>query len=193
MAGMSRLEAINLMLGNIGESPVSSLSGTTDAFVVQCENILDETSRAVLSKKWHFNRDKDYALTPDVSGFIAIADNIITIDTTARSAAKDVCVRAGKLYDIGEQTNIFTEPVYTDVVWEFPFGELPQWIRHYIAVRAARVFASRQLGDAVSERLTVDDEIEARADAKANDLRIKDRNIFDNFNTMGRIRHRRIQ
>jgi hypothetical protein len=193
MAGMSRLEAINLMLGNIGESPVSSLTGSTDVFVVQCESILDETTRAVQAKKWHFNRDKDYAMAPDSSGFINIPDNIITVDTTARSMSKDVCVRAGKLYDIGEQTNVFTEPVYTDVVWEFPFIETPQWIRQYLAVRAARVFASRQLGDVTSERLTVDDEIEARADAKANDLRIKDRNIFDNFNSVGRIRHRRIQ
>lgn len=180
MAGMTKLQAVNLMLSNIGESPVSTLTGAEgDVFVATAITILDETTRAVLNDRWEFNFDTDYLLSPDGSGNILITDDMLAVDTSARSSAVDVAVRAGKLYNKTDQTFVFTDALYCDVTWEFAFADCPQYIRQYMAVRAARVFARRMLGDTTGAQLTVDDEREARAHAKRAELKNSDRNMME--------------
>jgi len=190
MAGLSQLEAVNIMLGNIGEAPTTSLvNPESDAFVLSALSILNETVRAVQSEDWEFNKDRDYPMAPDVDGFIAITDSMISVDTTSNSM--DVTVRQNKLYNKDDHTFVFTDTVKTDVQWEFTYSELPQYIRQYIAVRAARIFAQRQLGDAIGDQLTEDDERDAKTSAKRRDIRNTDKTIFTNSG-MSRIQRRRI-
>lgn len=180
MAGMTKLQAVNLMLSNIGESPVSTLTGAEgDVFVATAIVILDETARAVLNDRWEFNFDQDYLLTPDGSGYINITDDMLAVDTSSRSSQVDVAVRAGKLYNKTNQTFVFTDSLYCDVTWEFAFADCPQYIRQYMAVRAARVFARRMLGDTTGAQLTEDDEKTARADAKRAEMKNADRNMME--------------
>jgi len=180
MAGLSKLQAVNLMLSNIGESPVSTLVGADgDAFVATAIVILDETTRAVLNDRWEFNFDTDYLLSPDLSGNILITDDMLAVDTSSRSSQVDVTVRAGKLYNKTDQTFVFADGLYCDVTWEFAFADCPQYIRQYIAVRAARVFARRLLGDATGSQLTEDDERTARANAKRAEMKNADRNMME--------------
>lgn len=191
MAGLSKLEAVNLMLSNIGESPVSTLEGASgDAFVASAISILDETNRDVQSESWEFNRDVDYVLTPDINNNILITDDMLAVDTSTRSGSVDVTVRNGMLYNKTDHTFVFNDPLYCDVDWEFIFEETPQYIRQYIAVRAARVFARRMLGDVTGERLTEQDEFNAKAAAKRKDLANSDRNIFKYGQGIGRIKQR---
>lgn len=193
MAGQSKLDAVNLMLSNIGESPVSTLAGASgDAFVATAIVVLDETNRTVQSETWEFNRDVDYPLTPDVSGFINVTTDMLSVDASARSGNINVSVRGTKLYDQDNQTFVFSDVVYCDIDWEFIFEDTPQYIRQYIAVRAARVFARRILGDVTGERLTEQDEANAKTAAKRKDLKNGDRNIFRYGKGIGRIKQRRI-
>jgi hypothetical protein len=179
MSGQSKLEAVNLMLSNIGESPASTLTGASgDAFVATAITILDETVRAVLIGDWEFNQDEDYVLTPNGSGNIVVTTDMLSVDTSSRSASVNVVTRAGKLYDKTNQTFVFSDSLYCDVKWEFTYEELPQYMRQYIAVKAARVFARRILGDTTGEQLTEQDESDARAQAKRNDIKVGDRNIM---------------
>ena len=63
MALTTKLEAVNTMLGVIGESPVNTISGSSlPASVVVALNILDETNREVQSVGWDFNTEFDYPL-----------------------------------------------------------------------------------------------------------------------------------
>lgn len=194
MAGLSKLAAVNLMLSNIGETPVSTLSGADgDAFVASAVSILEETTRAVQSGRWEFNVDTDYELTFDGYGYINITDDMIEVDPSSRSASVDANVKNGKLYDKTNQTYVWTTNVYCNIKWEYTFEQCPQYIRQYIAVRAARVFARRMLGDTTGQQLTTEDEVQARADAKSADLRNADVNMltYDPYD-IGRIRLRRI-
>lgn len=198
MAGLSKLEAVNLMLSNIGESPVSTLVGADgDAFVATAIVVLDETARAVQNNVWEFNRDVNYPMVPDGSGNINITADMLNVDTSARSSAYDVTTRASKLYNKTAQTFVFTETIYCTVVWEFAFEDVPQYARQYIAVRAARVFARRMLGDVTGQQLTVEDEARAEANAKRAELKTADRNIMEYSGPgpgsgIGRMHYRRL-
>lgn len=198
MAGLSKLEAVNLMLSNIGESPVSTLTGAEgDAFVATSIVILDETTRSVLNDGWEFNVDEEYLMTPDGSGNILITDDMLSVDSNSRSGRYDVTVRAGKLYNKTDQTYVFTDSVYCDVTWEFAFADCPQYIRQYIAIKAARIFARRMLGDTTGQQLTVEDELYARANAKRAENNNADRNMMEGLNEgpgsgIGRMQLRRL-
>jgi hypothetical protein len=177
MAGLSELQAVNLMLSNIGELPVPTLvGGSGDAYVSTCQAILGETTRSILGRGWDFNTDTNYEMSPDVNSQVLIADNIINVDTCA--GGLNVAVRQGKLYNKFDHTFLFTEPLFTDVIWEFTFEETPQYIRQYIAIAAARVFSGRMQGDIANEQLTIDDEDMAKANAKQADNRNTDSSML---------------
>ena len=191
MAGLNELAAVNLILGNIGETPVSSLAGSAgDAYVSTALNTLNEVARTVQEEGWEFNTDSNYPLTPDISDYIVIADNMVSVDTMPGGI--NVTVRQGKLYNKTDRTFTFDDAIDCEVVWEFDFIDTPQYMRQYIAVRAARVFADRQQGDQIADALSQDDEARALRTAKRHDLRNADRTMFDTSNNLGRLQTRRI-
>lgn len=192
MAGLSKLRAVNMALENISESPVNTLVGASgDAYVSTAQSILEEVARTVCEDVWNFNKDEDYAMVPNVSGNIVLTDNMISVDGHYKS--DHYATRQGKLYDKTNQTFTFTDTVSCDVVWEFDYDDIPQHVRTYIAIRAARTFARRMLGDANSNNLTSEDETRARAVAKRHDANNRDRTIWqDTGSGMHRLKRRRM-
>jgi hypothetical protein len=192
MAGLNKLRAVNIALENIGESPVNTLTDTGDVYVSTAESILEETARDVCEEVWNFNTDYDYDMVPDVNGNILITDDMIAVDGHERT--DDYAVRQGKLYDRENQTFVFTETQALDIVWEFEFDDCPQHVRKYIAIRAARVFARRQIGDVTGERLSEQDELRARATAKRHDTKNRDKTVFHDYHSgLYRLKNRRIR
>lgn len=68
----TELEAVNVMLGAIGEAPLAAGADLTalsadDANVEQAVNILRETVREVLAAGWRFNTLTGYELAPEVA------------------------------------------------------------------------------------------------------------------------------
>ena len=194
MAGLNRLRAVNIALENIGESPVNTLVGSAgDVSVATAEAVLDEINRDVCEQTWNFNKDTAYALTPDGAGNIVMTSSMLSVDPTDRTLMYSV--RQGKLYDMDNQTFVFTAPVDCEILWEFPYEDTPQHVRKYIAMRAARTFARRVLGDEAGDRITEQDEGRARVSAKRNDARNRDRTIFQDYASGGslhRLKNRRI-
>ena len=192
MAGIDELEAVNMALRNIGESPVSTLVGAAgDIFVTGAQSQLLSTSREIQGKEWNFNRDYDYSLSPDMAGNINLTADMMSVESSYRT--DDYVMRQGKLYNRYTQSFTFDAAVKVNVKWEFTFEELPQWIRQYIAVRSARKFSEQQLGDVTNSQLTADDESDAKSDAKRQDLKNAGLNIFSNpYKGLGRIHRRRI-
>ena len=193
MAGLSKLRAVNMALENISESPVNTLVGASgDAYVSTAQSILEEIARTVCEEVWNFNKDNDYAITPDSSGNVVLSDNMISVDGTYKT--DDYATRQGKLYDKTNQTFVFTATVAVNVVWEFDYEDIPQHCRTYIAIKAARTFARRMMGDANSDNLTSEDEARARATAKRHDAKNRDRTIFEDYGSgLHRLKQRRIR
>src|SRR6478609_8789400 len=95
----TRLEAINHMLGTIGESPVTTLLGDLTVDVLNATQVLSQTLKDVLSEGWYFNTEHNYPLVRDGNDEILIAGNIVHVDINPASGSDlNVIVRGSKLY-----------------------------------------------------------------------------------------------
>jgi len=184
MALTSKLEAVNSMLGVIGESPINTLGGTSvPVSVVTAESLLDEVTREIQSDGWHFNTEYDYDVVRDaVTNKFVLPSNTLKIDTEAGKYTDiDVVQRGASLYDRKNHTDVFTEDLKVIITFQLDFTEMPEQFRYYVLVRASRKFANRFLGSQEIEAFTLRDEIEAKARAIASDSENADRTIFDNY------------
>ncbi len=187
MALTTKLEAVNTMIAVIGEAPVNTLGGTAVPItVVQAENVLDETSRAIQSEGWHFNTEHEYPFTPDATNSkITLPSNVLTIDLDPQIYTDvDPVQRGNILYDRKKHTDVWTKEVKASVTFQLDFTEIPEQFRNYITIKAARIFSNRFLGSREIEGFALRDEVEAKARAIDSDSENADRTIFDNYSVM---------
>ena len=183
----SELDAVNIMLGTIGESPISSLDASTGvADAVIARQILSEVAIQVQEEGWHFNVDVDFILTPSSdTGEIYLPANCLEVDTSGPDVRMDVAMRGRKLYDRVNHTFVFSKSITTNLVLMLEFEELPQAARHYITVRAARVFQQRVVGSDTLGTFTERDEVRARTALKRFEAKTADYNILtSNYSVM---------
>lgn len=159
----SELDAINTMLDCIGEAPVSSLEVSGLGDVAKAKQALDEVSREVQTDGWDFNTDAGYTLPIDGNGFVLLAPNMLGVDTDGPDKGRRVTQRGNRMYDKDTRSFIFTQGISCEIVWLFPFDELPQHARQYIMIRAARRFTARNLGSEALHRFSETDELAALA------------------------------
>jgi hypothetical protein len=187
MALTTKLEAVNTMIAVIGEAPVNTLGGTAVPItVVQAENVLDETSRAIQSEGWHFNTEHEYPFTPDATNSkITLPSNVLTIDLDPQIYTDvDPVQRGNILYDRKNHTDVWTKEVKASVTFQLDFTEIPEQFRNYITIKSARIFSNRFLGSREIEGFALRDEVEAKARAIDSDSENADRTIFDNYSVM---------
>ena len=162
------LTSINILLQTINELPIESTDDLVHSTTGKlAEMTIIEVKKEVLSQGWHFNTDKDYVFPQDINGIIAIPPNVL--DITASS--DDIIMRDWKLYDKANFTFTFEEPVKCTVVWDLDFNSITHPLRHYITIKAARVFQARTIGDQVAYAYTVKDEEDAYMAAKFSESR----------------------
>ena len=181
----SKIEAVNIMLSAIGESPVSSLNNPSLVDVSLAESILDETSVDIQTQGLHCNTEKNFPLTANVNGEIIVPTNCVRIDTTETSADMDVTQRGNRLYDKDERSyTSFTGTLKVEMVLLLDFTELPQHARRYITVKAARRFQARFMGSQQLGGFTEMDERESLIQFERAEKLNEDNNILsDNFDT----------
>ena len=187
MALTTKLEAVNIMVSVIGESPVNTLSGTSvPVTVTQAVHALEETSKAIQSEGWHYNTEYDYPLVPDsVTSKITLPVNTLKVDLDPEIYTDSDPVQRGlTLYDRKNHRDTWTKDLKAIITFELEFEELPEQFRHYIAVKSARIFAARFLGSREIEGFALRDEIEAKPRAIESDSENADRTIFDNYSVL---------
>ena len=183
----SKLEAVNSMLGHIGESPVNSISDTNALPVsaATAVSVLDEISRAVQAEGWHFNTELKVTLTPASDNTITLGSDIIEVD--AIDTTIDIVQRGLSLFDRSNNSTTFSSNLEVNLTRLLDFTSLPEVARRYITLRASRVFQGRMVGSRELEALIARDEYNARADLMDADGRTSDKTIFDNFDAASRI------
>jgi hypothetical protein len=159
------LAAVNELLTAVGTTPVNTLttSGLTDAAIAQ--DVIESISREVQSRGWWFNTVKGLPLVP-AGAIIAVPANMLQVrpalkNTTIPGETAHFVQREGKLYDILNNTYSWVSQVRVDAVMLFDFEQLPESVRRYITVRAARIFQTKVLGDEQLGVFTQEHEIEA--------------------------------
>jgi len=180
MTPTTKLEAINIMLSTIGETPVNSLSsGLVDAELA--ETILENISKSVQAEGWNFNREDKFSVSPTVAGEIVVPLNTLRADASLVTNSKDLVQRGSKMYDKKNHTYNIGESVKLDLIIELDFTELPEVARRYIAIKSARVFQDRVVGSDALHSFTMQDEATAYFQLKDFELDTEDYNIMDNY------------
>jgi len=158
---LTKLGAVNIVISNIGQAPVTSLA-TLNPAAKLAEQILDEVSLSTQSEGWVFNTEQDYPFTPNNSKEILVPANVLSLDFVS-FGDKNTVLRSGKLYDKRNHTYEFDNIVYGKVTWVFDFVDLPEVFKNYIAMRAANVFANRSIGSNEIVKYSKEEEQIARA------------------------------
>jgi hypothetical protein len=177
----TELDAVNSMLGAIGEAPINTLTNLSPGDAAVAYNLLNETSREVLTSGWTFNTDYEFPILPDSNGKIKKPTNAVRIYiANSMEPNYDMVERQGFMYDRAKKTNVF--PVGTaikfNIVWLFTFEDCPEEFRHYITVRAGRKFLDRTVGNQDLHGFSASDELTALAALKDFETESSDLNIL---------------
>lgn len=150
----TELEAINTLLAAINEAPAATLEDQGIPYLATARATLNEISRAVQAIGWHFNSEDDYPIPLTAEGKASIPINCLKVV----ASDPNVIQRGTYLYDKGTHSWTFTTAPTASIVQCLEWAELPQCARHFIMIRAARIFQTRQLGSESQYRFSADDE-----------------------------------
>jgi hypothetical protein len=192
----TELNAVNTMLSAIGEPPVTTLDGQTNADAAIAQNILLEINREVQTMGWHYNTQFDVEFQPDTQGLITLPTNVVRIDIDPRVRSgtpdmvsnltdnRDITQRGTRLFNKTKNTFVFEKNVTVTVIYLLPFVELPEAVRRYVTIKAARVFQDRMVGSQKHHAFTRQDEMRALALMKEFEMDTADYSIFGNYDTL---------
>lgn len=158
---MTKLDAVNVCLSAMGEPQISTLSGDVlDAQIAS--DLIDETSRSVQAKGWHWNRET-YKMAPSSTGQITLPANVARIDSVNTSSTIDVVQRGTRLYNRTDRTYTFTDSIEVDLYVLLPWEDLTLAAKNYITMRSARILQQRLLGSDTLFKFSEADEMQAWA------------------------------
>lgn len=166
------LQAVNVILRNMGEAPVNSLTGDLPYEAFDAKSTLEEVSSEVQSRGWFFNTEY-MTLSPDISGKIQLPGNVVEVRLVDGNAGTPVTIRGGLLYNMTPYNHgtTWTAAVKAKLVLCLDFNDLPVVAKRYVALRAARVYQARAEGDQTMLQEDTQDERAAYADLHATQLR----------------------
>jgi Tail tubular protein len=188
----TELEAVNEMLGLIGQAPVNSLTVTVGDVLI-ARSMLAIQSRYVQLYGFNFNTDSGYTLSPDVNGFISMPTGALRVDPT--DPLQDIAIRRHPIYGMGlydraNQTWTMSTSIDCDITWGFGFEDMPDSARNYIALSAARKFQMRVIGSKELDGYAQEDEMRAWSMLLRDERNVRDTNAFRNSKSLARVTQR---
>lgn len=168
------LDAINIMLSNIGEDPVSSYGPNSKPTAQKARDRLAEESISIQSEGWNFSTELELELEPSpTTKEIMLPDNIQSWHPVGTSANLNLTEQGGRLYDRENSTFQFNQSVFLEAVLARPFDELPQPARWFITLSATIAFANSENPGGSYLRVTADQMSEARRKLLVFDRRLR--------------------
>jgi len=157
------LEAVNTLLMNVGEMPVSSLEDQQIQDARMAQLTLLEFHKEGQTRGWSWNRESDYAFDRDVqTGEIDVSAQVLSWAVDPYRYNGRYQLRGTRVYDRKEQTFKIPDtdaPIKADVIWLLSWDDSPEAYNRYTTIRAARVFASRMLGsDSLVQYTAIDEQ-----------------------------------
>lgn len=174
----TELEAVNVCLANIGESPVSAITGDITVDAALARDLVRQVTREIQTSGFYWNTEIDYELIPNTANNIVLPANILSVDTTGQDKGSDLVARGRLLYDRVNHTYTFTDKVTVTMVVALSFEELPEICRRYIAIRSARIYQERVMGSGAVSNFNAADEDMARAALLAENMEVEDNNML---------------
>jgi hypothetical protein len=159
----SLLEAVNVLLENIGEAPVETLENEQVAEARIAERTLLEFHKEGQSRGWAWNTESGYPFSKDVTtNTITVPANVVRWSPDPYQWAGRFQLRGQKVYDREKRTSILSSDVtqvLADVVFLLPWDDCPEPFNRWITIRSARVFSDRVLSsDALFKYTAIDEQ-----------------------------------
>jgi len=176
----TELDAVNQILSSVGQAPVTTLDQQNPEVSIVL-NTLREASKQCQSEGFAFNVERNLVLEPDsTSKEIIYPINALQVDINKgyHHDKYDVVKRGIKLYDRLNHTFKFEENLHVDILYLFDFSDIPAPIQYYITAKAARMCATKMVGDQELYVLLQEQEATTRAAALEYDLNQSDISFF---------------
>lgn len=174
---MTKLNAINICLRAVGESPVTS-EDSQHPYVIAAKAIVDDKNRDIQSKGWYFNTQQNLSLSRDINKYIYIPMNTLAIDTDDALGA--ISVRGDRLYDNFKHTYEFEGTVTLNLVEELTFSFLPYVAAKYIAYAAAEEMQASYEVEQIKVQVLQQKLAMAEVEMKKQERRNKNSNALSN-------------
>lgn len=174
----TRLQAVNIMLSVVAQAPVETLGTSTNVYVSTAENILDEVIRELQAFDWWFAREKEVVLSPDGDGYIAVGNNIVSLDDSY--GYYNLTIRDGFVYDLDNHTDVFSNSFTVDIICALEWDSLPLAAKNYAVKRATRILNGRLFRDSQVAREAAFDEQRAWEALVVENSRQADYNLMNN-------------
>ena len=164
------LDAVNVLLGNIGEAPVDTLENEQVAEARMAERTILEFHKEGQTQGWSWNTEYDYPFQKDlVTQKILVPANVARWVPDPYEYAGRYQLRGQTVYDRENRTSILESSVTevkAFVVFVLPWDECPEPFNRWTTIRAARVFSDRVLSsDSIFKYTALDEQ------AALNELR----------------------
>ena len=144
----TELSSVNSILASIGQAPIPRLNFENPQIALIYQ-LLQEASSDVQNEGWVYNTECYYPLTPNAEGIIEIPENVLRMDVSDNEVIRttDVVQRDGKLYNKMDHSYIFEGTFHMDIVWKFPYKDLPSVFKRYITAKASSRAATQIIGN----------------------------------------------
>lgn len=158
----TELDAVNLILSSVGQAPVTTLDMQNPEVSIVLETLRD-VNKQVQSEGWTFNTETHVDL-PVSNGKITWPADALSIDANSEKYgdAYNIVKRGGYLYDKYDHTSAFTEALTCDIIYFYPYDDLPKIVQTYVGARAARLTSVKLVGDSELYQLLQEQEMQAR-------------------------------
>lgn len=159
----NKIDAINVILAAVGNSPINSLDEQEQSVdVYNAIRILDDVSRQVQRRGWQFNTVNERVIKPD-SNTKQIRYNPSWIELFPLDG--NVYVKRGDyLFNQTNDTSEFDKDITLKIIEAVDFEDLPDCFKTYIVTKAAIKFQSRYLGDDSISQMLVAENNDAYSD-----------------------------
>jgi len=175
MALLSELEAINQILSVTGDAPVSSVNSTYEQAVV-ARRILLEISRQKQSRGWWFNEVDELLIAKDSDGYINLPSDAIRAESPRDKG--EYVQRGLRMFDKANNTYVFTDNLYINLVSELGWTLLPQSFRQYVVAVASLRYNAEYFGAPELEQRIQQDIFDKKILLDAEDIDNRDLNML---------------
>lgn len=152
LMALTELDAVNTIIGTIGESPINTLEDMTDVDAINALRILRNISRQEQARGWSFNRVPCFTLHPEEDNKIRWNDNFLFLKSHLPCHK---LIHSGEyVKDLMRDSFIFCQPINVEIVLYVPFEELPEQMRSYVLAKACFEFQASYFGDDTLVKVT---------------------------------------
>lgn len=145
ITALNELDAVNQIIGTIGESPVNSLENLANVDAINALRILRNVSRQEQARGWSFNIIPSHTLNPDqYNGKIRWNSSFLSL----KGLNGEKLVHFGDFVkDLANDKIVFTSSITAEAILYIPFEELPEQMRSYIVAKSSYIFQASYFGD----------------------------------------------